>query len=79
MTLYEFNDLDEAEQIEVIWDSPNIAERIEGEYKIKLFQVDSFYVEIYRHIEHDVLKRIRSFSSTDQLQPYIGQIDVSNL
>ncbi len=79
MTLYEFNALDEAEQIEVIWDSPNVGERNDGDYKIKLFQIDSFYVETYRHIEHDVLKRIRSFSSIDQLQPYIGQIDISNL
>lgn len=79
MTLYEFNALDESEQMEVIWEAPLIAERIDGDYKIKLYQVDSFYVETYKHIEHNVLKRIRCFSSTEQLQPYLNNINISKL
>ena len=78
MTLYQYNDLDEAEQHEAIWEhGVHIGERIEGEYKIILYQIFSFYVELRYHIEHNVLKGARSFSSTEQLKPYTDKIDIN--
>ncbi len=47
MTLYEFIALDEAEQSEAIWDAVQIAEREDSEHRIKLFQIDSFYIEVF--------------------------------
>lgn len=45
MTLYQFNALDEMEQIEAIWEhGVHIAERLHEEYKLILYQIDSFYV-----------------------------------
>ncbi|MFC0773386.1 hypothetical protein [Terrimonas alba] len=78
MTLYQFNDLDEMEQMEAIWTGVKIAERIEGSFKIDLIQIDSFYVELY-FIEDRNLVRTRSFSSPEQLLPYMGQIDINSL
>lgn len=75
MTLYQFNQLDEMEQQEAIWEAAYLADRIEGEYYIKLYQIDAFYVETYRHIEHNVIVKYRSFASTDEpLKPYLDQI-----
>ena len=79
MTIYQFNDLTEMEQIEVIWTVPAIAERKENGYKIFLFQVDSFYVELYHHIQRDATERIRSFSSEELLLPYLATIDIDQL
>jgi hypothetical protein len=79
MTIYQFNDLSEMEQIEVIWTVPAIAERKENGYKIFLFQVDSFYVELYHHILRDATERIRSFSSEEFLLPYLATIDIDQL
>ena len=77
MTLYEFNALDEMEQAEAIWnEGSRIAERIDGEFKLILFQIDSFYVEVWHHIEHQVVKKYRSFSSTAQLKPYFDIIPI---
>jgi hypothetical protein len=77
MTLYEFNALDEMEQAEAVWEGVFIADRQDNEHRILLYQIDSFYVEAYYHIEHNVLRRFRSFSSTTQLEPYLNQIDLT--
>ena len=72
MTLYSFNKLDEIEQHEVIWaDGVNIGERNDGEHKVVLYQLYSFYVELYYHIEYDVLRRLKSFSNTALLDDYL--------
>lgn len=78
MTLYEFNSLDELEQKEAIWEKGVfLSDRVDGEYFIKLYQIDGFYVETYRSIEHNVIVRFRSFSSTNPLDPYLDNMDLS--
>jgi hypothetical protein len=79
MTLYQFNQLDEMEQAEAVWDGVHIGERQDEEHTILLYQLGSFYVEAYYHREHNALRRFRSFSSTEQLAPYLGKIDISKL
>lgn len=51
-------------------------ERI-AEHKILLYQIDGFYVEVYYNKEHNDIRKFRSFSSTNQLDPYLGQIDLT--
>ena len=79
MTIYQFNSLSEMEQIEAIWTVPAIAERTENGYKIFLFQLDSFYVELYHHMERDATERIRSFANDDYLIPYLAKINIDQL
>jgi hypothetical protein len=67
--------MDELEQQEALWDKGvHIDERQESPYRIILYQLDSFYVEVFYHMEHNHIHRFRSFSSTDQLQPYLNKI-----
>jgi hypothetical protein len=66
MSLYEFDALDEMEQAEVIWDGVHIAERWDEQHNILLYQIDSFYVEVFHHKELNVIRRFRSFSSISQ-------------
>ena len=80
MTLYQYNDLDEMEQHEAIWEhGVHIGERIEGEYKIILYQIFSFYVELFYHMEFNVLRRLRSFSNTECLDAYIRKFDLKDI
>ncbi|MEO6329850.1 MAG: hypothetical protein ABIO55_13005 [Ginsengibacter sp.] len=80
MTLYEYNHLDQAEQFEVLYKSGvHISDRADSDYCIILFQLDSFYVELYFHIERNTLKKLRSFSNVDFIKPYLEQIDLSEL
>jgi hypothetical protein len=80
MTLYEFSLLDELEQVEALWEhGVHIGDRIEGEYRLILYQLFSFYLEAWYHMEHTKIEKYRTFSSTDQLQPYLCIIDLQRL
>jgi hypothetical protein len=70
MTLYQFNMLDEMEQAEAVWNGTHIAERKDAEFDILLYQIDGFYVEVFYDREYNVIRRLRSFLSTEQLTPY---------
>jgi hypothetical protein len=51
MTLYQFNMLDEMEQAEAVWSVTHIGERQDEDHSILLYQIDSFYVEVFYHRE----------------------------
>jgi hypothetical protein len=46
--------------------------------KVLLYQVDSFYVEVFYH-PTDHFIRIESFSGTEKLDPYLNQISIEKL
>jgi hypothetical protein len=46
---------------------------------VKLYQVDSFYVEIYFNDKMSEATKIRCFEDTRHLEPYLRMIDVSEL
>ena len=79
MTLYEFRALDEMEHQEAIWDGTHIGNRHDEDHDILLYQIDAFYVEVFYHREHNVIKRFRAFQSPGQLAPYLRQIDISGI
>jgi len=72
MTLYEFNNADEMEQIEAFWNGVPIGERSDGEFKIECRQIDDFYVE-YKILGGHYID-MRSFKNPDMLQPYLDQM-----
>lgn len=63
MTLKEFNELDELEQQEAIWEGKLIADTEDGEHKILLYQIDSFYIEVYYHKEYNVIRKYKPLAS----------------
>ncbi len=78
MTLYQFNSLDEMEQMEAIWEhSIHIGYREDDIYKYELLQIDDFYIELKHHKEYDVLHGLRTFRTTELIEPYLGSIDIS--
>ena len=79
MTLYEFNYLDEQEQIEAIWDAVEIGKRKDDVYEYNLYQIGSFYAELKYNIERKFIRSIKSFKTTDLLTPYLDDIDISEI
>lgn len=80
MTLYDFIRLDEMEQMDAVWDGVLLGEREDEQYKIKLYQIDSFYVEAYYGKDNpSVVREFRPFASTNPLAPYLDQINISDL
>lgn len=56
-----------------------MANREEGEYKIILFQIASFYVEVFFNVKRKKFERLKGFKSTHQLHCYLQQIDISEV
>lgn len=48
------------------------------EYKVLLYQIDGFYVEVFYH-PTDHFIRIESFTGTERLNPYLSQISIRDL
>lgn len=80
MTLDEFTLLDEAEQAGALIDHGIfIAERTYKNFDIFLYQVGSFYVEIYHNLNFNMMQGMRSFEDSEALEPYLEAIDISCL
>lgn len=80
MTLYQFKLLEKTEQIELIEKlAIYLAERIDGNYTYKLFQMDTFYVEEEWHTAFNDRRSFISFISNENLKPYLNMVDLSAL
>jgi hypothetical protein len=80
MTLHHFNALSGDKQRKaLLHKGVFVAHRETKEFSILLFQLDIFYVEIFFLKESDEIVWIKSFTCTDELEPYLNQIDLSHL
>ena len=81
MTLLQFDHLHYVEQEESICDQGVfLANRYEGELMYDLYQIDSFYVEFFYNINKNNLRvKLRCFSDTEELKPYLDSIDITKL
>jgi hypothetical protein len=79
MTICDFLALNETEQTEVVWSDIHIAERENCKYWILLYQVDSFYVELFFNKDLYEIEALRPFTCTDLLEPYLDKIDIGHL
>lgn len=74
MTLYQFNSLEE------LWErGVMIGHRIDDLHKVVLYQIHSFYVELFYHSEYNVLRRLRSFSNVECLDAYIQDFKLPDI
>lgn len=70
MTLYEFILLTEDEQVNIVWEGELFLSREEGEHKILLYKVYSFYVEVYYNSDTNKIEKFNPFSSKQRLNLY---------
>ena len=80
MTLQEFKLLRHTNKTATIWiRGEHIASRIEGIYSVTLWQLGTFYVEIYFDMILGKITAFESFESVHKLDPYLAQVDISPL
>ena len=80
MDIREFNFMDGMAKTEVLASTGVfLAERADGCFRISLYQINEFYVEIYYHSTRHIYICIRSFSEVSELFPYIQEIDISEI
>lgn len=78
MTLQHFNKLSQHKKhrnllVNGVW----LADRQTEEATVLLFQLDSFYVEIFFSKQDDDITQSNCFDSVDYLDPYLEDIDLS--
>ena len=79
MSENQFNRLSEDEQSDVISKKGVlISVRKTDEHRVLLYQIQGFYAEVFYHPTNNAIK-IKSFSSTENLQPYLNQISLNGL
>jgi hypothetical protein len=78
ITLYEFNCLTKKEKIEVLCEfSVCLCERPDAKFRIVLYHLNNFYVEIKYDRRNNRIAEFQIFTSTKLLEPYLEQIDIS--
>jgi hypothetical protein len=78
MDIKDFNFMDGMAKTEALaTDGVFLAERNDGCFRISLYQINDFYVEIYYHRTRFFYICIRSFQDPSELYPYLEDIDIS--
>lgn len=80
MTINKFRRLNEMQQLSLTEQKGiAIAERKTAYCTVHLFQLNSFYVELYQHTHFNVVTRVNSFTDTTLLEPYLESISIDDL
>ena len=80
MTIDDFNCMDSLAKTEwLTMEGIFLGTRKDGCFRISLYQVDQFYVELYYHISQKCYISIRSFAEVGDLGPYLDDIDISEI
>lgn len=77
MTLEQFNSADNKDRALTLGNGVCVAGRDEGEYKVLLYQLQQFYVEIFYHPRKKIIARYRGFEETDLLDKYLDKINLA--
>jgi len=80
MIIQQFDTLSKENQQQVLLkEGIFLAEREDGPFRIMLYQLNGFYVEVYFFKLYNKVAFFQTFEDTEVLQPYLDQVDVSNV
>lgn len=80
MTLNEFRDLSEERQRKIFLNKAVLlCERKTMAFYILLFQLEGFYLEFFSSKKKGEVTLIKTYTSTEELEPYLKQIDISEI
>jgi hypothetical protein len=80
MVLDFFNALPKKEQQEMLLAQGTfLTERTDGPFRIMLYQLDTFYVEVHFFNLYNKVAFFSAFDTIEALEPYLETIDVSGV
>ena len=80
MTLSQFNKLSiEEQQKAVLINGVFLAERKDPPLRMMLYDMGSFYVEVFFLSRYNKVAWFNAFQSTKKLEPYLQKIDVNSI
>lgn len=70
----------EIEKARALWEKGVLlAERTDGFYKTKLYQLHDVYLEVVWHNHFNVVVKVCRFTDTEHLTPYLNTISLEEL
>ena len=79
MNIQEFTKLDYTGRMEATCKATCVAGRDENVFKVLLYQLNDFYVEVYYNKLYNYITEFVAFDSTDKLDPYLERIQLPAL
>jgi hypothetical protein len=80
VTISEFNELSLDEKAWYLWHGATFLHVYEnGGYRINLFHLNDYYIELWYHKAGNKVDTIRAFTSTELLEPFLKNIDISRI
>ena len=80
MELSEFNQLHINDRANHLWKyGVYLISRVESEFKIALYQLNNYYVEVYYNFMDSGIEEIKAFKSIPPLSPYFDLIDMAKI
>lgn len=68
------------ERARALWEKGVLlAERTEGFYTLRLYQLHDIYIEVVWHTHFNVALKVTTFGDTEKLEPYLDQISLESL
>lgn len=74
MTIETFNNLSYQQQVELIFDSNKVTEKVDDEMNYQLFQIDSFYVEAKSSLNGKFRRSFTTYSLKELPADYVGEV-----
>jgi hypothetical protein len=74
ITILDFNLLDEQGKADTLWEGTFLGDRFDGQQHVQLYNLSSFFVEVFYDAERNSITGFYAFSSTKKLDPYLGRL-----
>ncbi|MCQ6957244.1 hypothetical protein [Mucilaginibacter aquariorum] len=77
ITLYDFHAMTLPEKAATVWEGTFIGDRPEGELFVQLYNMGTFYAEVFYNREINEIVKVRGFKSTKLIEPYLKAIKIT--
>ncbi len=80
VTIAEFNELNMDEKAWYLWHGASFLHVYQKDkYRINLFYLNDYYIELWYHIDGNKVENIRAFTSIELLEPFLNNISIDCL
>ncbi|WP_354432485.1 MULTISPECIES: hypothetical protein [unclassified Mucilaginibacter] len=66
-----------SERMDAVGDGTYIGDRPDGKFFVQLYNLGSFYAEVFYDVENNEINSIRGFKSTKIIEPYLTHIKLN--
>jgi hypothetical protein len=77
ITLYDFHAMTIQEKAAAVWEGTSIGDRPEGNLFVQLYNMGTFYAEVFYDQELNEIVKVRGFKSTKLIEPYLRGIKIN--